>query len=320
MLANAVRFSIAALLVLCASGCGSPLTKSEPTPIRLDAPQRRAIVVKTTTKQTMGFMGQSVDQTFEEDQRYTLDIDAASPDGAAAFTSTLDFFSLEMESGLLENAGGGMDPATMMMRPMNEVLRAARGLSYTGTLSRDGRVQTLDGLESLREEVHKKLADRTLPPELIGTTLIEDVVEQIFNEESTREGLEGILLRRPLEPLTEGVTWTGSAGSPFGTVEIPASVVFTVSEATPEGITVKEVTNLTDKEAAANVFRAAMGNEVPAKLEVSGSGSGAYSIDPETGWVQTHTSSMALTIRMEIEGAVMVITTQVTSTMETFSE
>lgn len=312
------RFLLLCILVF--TGCESPSAPPEPTPLRFDAPQRRAIVLKTTIKQTVGLMGDSVAQNFEEDLRYTLDIDAAGADGDAAFTYTLDFFSLDMESDLLDSATGGMDPTTMMMRPTNEVFRAARGLSFTGVASPDGSVRSVDGLDEVRKEILTRLEARTLPPEFSGTILMEDVVNALFDDEGTRDELSQILLERPLEPLAESFTWSGNTASPFGSVELPASVDFTVAAAAPESITVTEKVTLKKDDASVQSFRNAMAVDSSIEIEISGNGSGTYHIDPVSGWVNTHTRSLVLNILFKMDGGAMTITTSIARNLETFSE
>ncbi len=303
-----------------AIGCEAPPATPEPTTLRLEVPQRRAVVLKTTIKQTVGLMGEKVEQNFEEDLRYTLDIDAADATGDAAFTYTLDFFSLDMESDVLDSATGGMDPTTMMMRPTNEVFRAARGLSFTGVAAPDGSVRSVDGLDEVRKEILKRLEARTLPPEFSGTILMEDVVNALFDDEGTREGLSQILLKRPLEPLVEGVVWSGDTASPFGSVDLPASVDFTVATATPDTIMVTEKVTLKQDDASIQSFRKAMDMDSSIQIEIIGSGSGTYHIDPVSGWVNTHTRSLILNILFRFDGGAMTITTHIARNLETFSE
>ena len=319
---HAMRILLSALLLplILVLGCERPPALPEPTPLRLDSPQRRAVVLKTTTKQTIRVMSESIEQEFEEDLRYTLDIDAADASGDATFQYTLDFFSLDMASDVLENAGGGMDPTTMIMRPMNEVFRAARGLSFTGVASPDGSVRSVDGLDDVRKEVLSRLAERTLPPEFSGTVLMEDVVNAVFDDEGTREQLSQILLERPLEPLIEGHTWSGNTASPFGTVELPASVDFTVATVAPESITVTEKVALLKDDASVQAFRKAIAMDSTIQIEISGNGSGTYHIDPDSGWVNTHTRSLVLNIVFRFEGGAMTISTHVSRNLETFRE
>jgi hypothetical protein len=316
-----VAIALVALLATAGCGDGASTVEPEPTPIRLDAPQRRAIVQQTSNKETMFIMGQSADQTIEEDLRYTMDIDAADAGGDAAFTATIDFFSLDMESDLLEAATPGrMDPTSMMIRPVNEALRAATDLSYGGTLSPDGSVHELSGLDELKAAVHEKLATRRLPVEFTGTTLMEDVVEELFNEETVELTLEQILLPRPLTPLTEGHTWTGTTKINFGIAELPADVEFTVRSATAEGIVVRESVTFAIDIEGVQALRESLSPDNPFDATVSGNGGGTYQMDPASGWVTHYTQTLTVNGKYDFDGVVLSFTNQITRTFETFAE
>lgn len=308
------------LAFMLAIGCDKPIAAPTSMTYRFDAPQRRVVIQRTTSKQTMSILGESFEQIYEEDQRYTLDIGAGRPDGYAPFTSTLDFFSLEMENSLLESNGSGMDPAAMMIRPVNEALRVARGLSFTGSISPNGRVRGLEGLDELQEEVLQKLKKRTLPPEFTGTALMEEIVEKIFNEHNTTLTLEQILLPRPSGPITEGRTWSGITEITFGVTSLPADVEFTVKSITPSEIVVTEKVKFAIDAAGEEDLRKSLSPDTPFEVEITGNGTGTYHVDPSTGWVTKHKQNLFLNGKYDFGGAVLAFSTRISRANETYSE
>jgi len=294
--------AITGAIALSVSACSKP--DEGKTPFAPPADQAREVfwtqVVDTGVK--VPAMGMDDTSSVTTKMNLLATPSEAGADGTTDVEITFDYFDTSV-AGAQNPALGGMD----MNASNKAIAKALMGKSITASVDPGGYVVNVSGTDALSEGVLAEVSKLDFPEEMGDAMkkLMEETTVQQFGNDATRNMIETISLPRSLDSLEPGVTWTRSGKSDFGMLPTDVAYTYTVTERTDAAVIVEQTSTYTLDPNGTNMVEMIKLNPMAAQLgeptfEVSGTGTGSYSIDRASGWAQSFNGSTTLTGKLAL--------------------
>jgi hypothetical protein len=143
---------------------------------------------------------QAIDQTLGIG--YTMSVDAVGPDGAMTLSTRYDsvLFRKKGPAGAIEYDSANPPPA---VPPSAKPFSVLPGLGFRMTLTPDGTVRAVEGLDEMFAEMVKRLE---LPDGPAKASMLKALTEQ-FGEAAMKQNLQNLFALYPPAPVAVGEKW-----------------------------------------------------------------------------------------------------------------
>jgi len=285
------------LCVACLSpGCSNP--DKNKLIFKPKVGDKRTVLLKQDTTQTikMAAMGSMPAMTSGTDATYLLSVESVDPDGTSTIKVTYD--DMTYRSPMLGAAGmPGMDAAGAnpadMIKKMQE---AFKGQTFTVRVSRLGEVTAIEGADKIGENVSKAMGDDSNPM----MKMVKDMMKTVIGEATIKAGMSTLFIKAPDKSLNAADTWNDSLTIETAGIPTTTDTAYTLVGRANGYVTINGA--LTTKINFADSSMAKMLGEIKMSGDLSGTGTGTYSIDEASGWL-THradTSNVAGKMSMQM--------------------
>lgn len=297
MFHRALLLTLAGAIALGVSACSNP--DEGKAPFAPPAGKTREIFPNEVvdTKLVLTNMGQEGSTTQTTGMTLLAVPGEARADGSVDVEITVDYLTLQQEGALLAAMADALD-----MNPVfTAVSDGATGQSFTATVAPDGSVVSVSNYDGLLNGVIGNLADAVLPEAMQGPAKqqVEDIAKAMYDDGGLQAAVEQVTVVRSLEKLDPGVTWTREVNENLGLWPVVSKYTYKVTERTDSAVTVEETSTYTFNDAVPSLISVLKENEIiknfgEPTFELTGTGTGSYTIDLETGWATSYNGTGTL--------------------------
>lgn len=284
-----VRSRVIGLLPILALVAVPPLKASaQKIPLRWKYEPGTELVYRMTNNQQMdmGAMGGST--LSEQIQTMRWRVVEVAPDGDATVTVKTERVQVDVQNPMMSMKFDSEDDS-IPDNPQARMFGAMAGMSYTIVVSPTGAVQSVQGLEELKEQVLEAMSTQ-------GAPMLGDMFDQMFSEETLSRMMQQSIQLFPDEPVGPGDTWQSSFSMPVPMAgEATMSMEFTVTDIIErDGRAVAQIA--TDGELS---ITASPDSQLPATIDFgSTTMTGGIEFDVDRGI--TSSSDMRMTMQMTV--------------------
>lgn len=295
---HAIVATLTAAIALAVSACSKP--DEGKAPFAPPAGQAREIFPSEVVDTTLTVASMGMEGTMSQTTKMTLLATPGEPsaDGSVNMDVTVDYMTLEQDGALLAAMADSMD-----MNPIfKAVSKGAIGKTFAASVAADGSVTNVSNYEGLLNGVVGELGNAVLPEAMddAAKEQVENIAKQMYDDGGLQSAVERITVVRSLEKLDPGVTWTREINENIGLWPVISTYTYTVAERTDTNITVEETSAFTFDDSVPSIISVMKQNELiknfgEPSFEMTGTGTGSYTIDPQTGWATSQNGTATLT-------------------------
>lgn len=246
------------------------------------------LVYRVTNNQRMDMPAMGGSTVSEQIQTMRWRVIDVAPDGNATVSVTTERVQVDVQ-GPMTSMKYDSRTDSIPSDPQAGMLAAMAEMSYTMVVSPTGAVQSIQGLEGLREKILESFSAQGVP-------MMQGMFDQMFSEENMTRVMQQSIQLLPEEPVGRGDAWQSSFNMPVPMVgDATMSTDFTVADLIErEGRTVALVA--TEGELS---ITPGSGNQVPATFDLEGTKmSGEIQFDVDRG--VTVASDMTMNMQMTV--------------------
>ncbi len=292
--------------------------------------EKRTVLLKQENAQTMKMAGMGMNQSMTSgtDATYLLSVDSIDPEGTATITVTYDDMKFSVPGMGAEGAAmPGMEAMGNPAEMMKKLQEAFKGQTFTMRVSRLGEVLAIEGADKVVEKVIGAIGDDSNPM----MSMMKEMMKTFMSEQTIKMGMTTLFVKAPDKSLNTADTWNDSFTFEMAGIPTTTDIAYTLRGRNGGYVTIDGA--LTSKVDFANSSMLKMLGDMKMTGDLTGKGTGVYSIDEASGWLtrredKTNTSgkismdmpkqlqgmpNMPSNISMDME---MEITTEVTNTAQ----